>query len=163
MKSFFVKIIFIVIGFFLGTATTVFIYPFIFKPAEVNEKISNIKQKTVIAKGTFVDHSPNDPIHWGKGGLKIYKGADVKELYLEPNFQVGPGPAFYVYLSESANIDSNTAFKKAKTAEISPLKSFKGSQVYAIPPNINMKKIKAVVVWCRSFGQLITSSNLNVD
>lgn len=162
MKTFLTHLICILLGVVIGIIVTVFLYPFIFPPAQVNEKITSVQQKIIIAQGAFRDHSPNDPIHWGKGGLKLYKGKHSRELYFESDFQVGPGPAFYVYLSESADITSNDDFKRAHSIQISPLKSFRGSQVYDIPKKLDLRKIKSVVIWCRSFGQLITSANLNV-
>ena len=96
--------------------------------------------------------------------MKIYshRSNHFKEVYFDKNFQVGPGPAFYVYLSQGSNIKSNREFRKYKATnvELGALKSFKGSQLYKIPSKINFEKFQSVVVWCKKFGQLITSATL---
>jgi len=81
-------------------------------------------------------------------------------VFLNHAFVVGPGPSFHVFLSESAHIKTNNYFRKSVKYNLGMLKSFKGSQVYTVPQNIDMSKIKSVVVWCVSFSQLITSANL---
>jgi len=164
MRTFITIIISLIIGIIIGALGTIFVYPFIFPPPQVNESVQNVQAKLLIANGKFIDPNPSDPVHWGKGNTKIYahRNNNIKEVYLDKNFQVGPGPAFYVYLSEGANIKNNREFKKYKTTnvELGPLKSFKGSQIYKIPAKVNIHKFKSVVVWCKSFSQLITSAKL---
>jgi hypothetical protein len=160
LKAFLTIIISLIIGFIIGVAVTVFAYPFYFPPAQVNEQVQNVAAKTIYATGTFIDTSPSDRVHWGKGNTKIYKDGKQFEVFLEKNFQVGPGPAFHVYLSESSDIKSNADFKKSVNYDLGNLKSFKSSQVYQVPQNIDMKKIKSVVIWCQAFSQLITTADL---
>lgn len=164
MRTLIKIIIALVVGVIIGVAATVFVYPFIFPPPQVNEKIENIQSKKLIAHGKFIHPNPLDPIHWGKGNVSIYshRNGVLREVYFAKDFQVGPGPAFYVYLSQGVNIRNNSEFKKYQSSnvELSVLKSFKGSQLYKIPSKINLQKFQSVVVWCKTFHQLITSANL---
>jgi len=160
LKTILTILISLIIGFAIGVAVTIFVYPFWFPPAQVNEQVQNVSMKSVYATGLFIHPNPSDPVHWGKGNTKIYQDGQHYEVLLQKNFEVGPGPAFHLYLSESANIKSNADFKKATNFDLGNLKSFKGSQVYKIPRNIDMSKIKSVVVWCEAFSQLITSADL---
>lgn len=154
----------LLVGVFIGAAGTVFFYPFLFPPPEVNEQVHDIDSKKVFATGTFIHPNPSDKLHYGKGTVSIYELKGRYEVFLGKNFQVGPGPAFHVYLSELSNIKSKAAFQKGletgKNYDIGILKSFKGSQVYPVPANVDMNRIKSVVVWCKSFHQLITSADL---
>ena len=162
MRTVITVIISLIIGIAVGVLGTIFVYPFIFPPPQVNESVQNVQTKILIAHGKFIHPNPADRLHWGKGHTKIYRhpSNNANEVLLDKTFQVGPGPAFYLYLSQDANIKKNKDFRQAKHFELGPLKSFKGSQVYKIPASIDMNKIKSVVVWCKSFGQLITSANL---
>ena len=136
------------------------VYPFIFPPAEVNEQITDGNNKQVVLSGTFIHPNPSDPVHWGTGNVAVYRQTGVDEIFLEETFEVGPGPDFHLYLSTGRDITSNTDFKNAKNFELGKLKSFRGSQVYPVPGNIDTDSIQSVVVWCKAFGQLITSAEL---
>ncbi len=164
MRTLIKIIIALIVGIIIGIAATVFIYPFIFPPPQVNESIENIQSKKLVATGKFINPNPLDPIHWGKGSVEIYlhRNSQLREVYFGKDFQVGPGPAFYVYLSQGKNIKSNSEFRNHQdtNVELGALKSFKGSQIYKIPFKINLQKFKSVVVWCKTFSQLITSANL---
>jgi hypothetical protein len=47
-----------------------------------------------IANGTFIHANASDPIHWGRGRATVYEGA----VFLGEDFEVGPKPAFHLYL-----------------------------------------------------------------
>jgi predicted small secreted protein len=150
----------LIAGVIIGVAVTIVIYPFIFPPPEVNEQISNIKSKRIIASGSFIHPNPNDPVHWGKGGISIYLGVNTIEIFLERDFEVGPGPAYHVYLSAGNHINNNDKFITAENMDIGKLKSFRGSQIYNAPADVNLSKINSVVIWCKTFNQLISSAEI---
>lgn len=149
-----------VLSFLAGIAVMLFIYPFIFPPPVLNEKISHIEAKTKVAFGVFIHPNPKDFIHYGKGSVSVYKSNHGYEILLGKDFKVGPGPAFHVFLSDAKNIKTNTAFQNSKKYDLGMLKSFRGSQVYVVPSQVNISDIHSVVVWCVSFSQLITTANL---
>jgi len=157
-KKWFGSFISLVIGFIVGVILTIFFYPFLFPPPQVNEQIPNKASKRIILQGRFARFSR---VHYGKGNVTIYEGTPKKLVFLHKNFQVGPGPAYHIYLSESGNITTKIAFRNAKNYDLGMLKSFRGSQIYQVPSDVNLKNIKSVVVWCVSFSQLITSANLS--
>ncbi|MDF1655562.1 MAG: DM13 domain-containing protein [Coxiellaceae bacterium] len=160
MKTFFTAVISLIVGFIIGAAVMLIMYPYWFPPAQVNEIVQDASNKTIIARGEFIHPNPSDPVHWGKGNTSIYQQAGQTEVFLAKNFAVGPGPAFHIYLSQASDIKTNDDFKKATNYDLGGLKSFKGSQVYQVPSNVDMSKVKSVVVWCVRFSQLITSANL---
>ena len=151
----------LIIGLAIGIAGTIIVYPFIFPPPEVNERIADITKKTLAASGEFIHPNPSDPVHWGKGGVSIYQQENLNEVYLESDFEVGPGPAYHVYLSSGKDIKSNADFKNAVNLDIGTLKSFKGSQIYKVSSgSLDPAQYNSVVVWCMAFNQLITSAKL---
>ena len=154
----------LVVGVVIGIVGTVFFYPFLFPPPAANEQVQNVEAKKVYATGTFIRPNPSDKLHWGKGMVTLYVKNGRYEILLNQNFQVGPGPAFHVYLSKLSDIKSKGVFNEGlgngENYDLGVLKSFKGSQVYAVPADIDMSKVKSVVVWCKSFKQLITSATL---
>ena len=110
----------------------------------------------VLARGTFIHPNPSDPIHYGKGRVTVYEGL----LYLEPDFEVGPGPKYHVYLVPEAEVLPSTNVAKTMFVDLGRLRAFKGSQNYELPAGVDVAKYASVVIWCEQFGVLISPAKL---
>jgi len=140
-------------GFILG----IFAYPYIFLADIVaEEKLENVADRNLVATGTFIHANPSDPIHYGSGGVTVY--ADV--VHLADDFEVGPGPAYHIYLVPLEDITPGTQVDQTMYVDLGRLRAFKGSQVYPIPAGIELKQYDHVVVWCERFGVLISPAKL---
>ena len=104
----------------------------------------------------MIHANPSDPIHWGKGTVTVYE----KTLFLEADFEVGPGPAFHVYLVPNEKVRRSSHVDETMYVDLGKLRAFKGSQKYAIPAGIDMAKFPSIVVWCAEFGVLISPADL---
>ena len=113
---------------------------------------------TPAATGTFIHANPSDPVHWGRGKVSVYE----KAVFLEPDFEVGPGPKYHVYLVPKANIRNESGVKGTMFIDLGRLRSFKGSQRYPIPDGVNLKDYPSVIIWCERFGVLISPADLKV-
>jgi hypothetical protein len=109
-----------------------------------------------VATGTFIHANPSDPIHWGKGKVSAYD----RTIFLESDFEVGPGPKFHVYLVPKANVRREADVKDQMYVDLGRLRAFKGSQRYAIPAGVNLKDYPSVIIWCERFGVLISPADL---
>ena len=143
-----------------GFALGIFVYPYLFladivamdkvdKPAGV--------QRKVLARGNFIHANPSDPIHYGKGRVTVYEGL----LHLEPDFEVGPGPKFHVYLVPEADVVPSTNVARTMFVDLGRLKAFKGSQNFDVPAGVDVGKFGSVVIWCEQFGVLISPARLS--
>lgn len=163
MRRFFKALAIFVLGGLLGTgagfALGIFIYPYIFPPPEANEVMTPAEmQVPMAATGQFIHANPRDRIHWGKGKVSVFQN----QVFLEPDFEVGPGPDFRVLLVPKANIKTNADVRGvlSKSIDLGGLRAFKGSQKYAIPANVNLADYQSVVIWCRQFAVLISPADL---
>ena len=157
--TFFVALILGVAG---GFALGIFVYPYIFLADIVGtEKVPPAEkpaaERKVLARGTFIHANPSDPIHYGKGRVTVYEGL----LHLEPDFEVGPGPAFHVYLVPEQEVVPSTNVERSMYVDLGRLKAFKGSQNYEVPAGVEIAKFGSVVVWCEKFGVLISPARLS--
>ena len=154
-------------GFVAGAGAMLVLFPYLFPPAAVNETVAGLTsmgkpqalQESRFREGT----SGQDIGHWGKGSLRLYgmsKGDGDYLLELQEDFEVGPGPNFWIYLNTKPNIDDEADFN-ADTGRhrLAKLKSFTGSQVYRVPMD-QMPAAGAVTIWCETFGQYIASANV---
>ena len=148
-------------GVALGFALGIFIYPFWFLNDIASENLREDIQRTTIASGKFIQANPKDPVHYGKGNVKLYReGNGNIVVFLDKEFEVGPGPRFHVYLVDNGKIQSTADFEAAKTLDLGRLRAFRGSQVYQVPPGTDVTAYQSVVIWCKEFGVLISPAAL---
>ena len=145
-----------VLGIAAGTALGFFLFPYVFPPPPATEQLTASERTKAVAKGTFIHANPSDPIHYGKGRATVYEG----NVFLEPDFEVGPGPDFHVYLVPKAGVRNKDDVTSTMFVDLGKLRSFKGSQKYAIPGGVDLEKFPSVVIWCQQFGVLISPADL---
>jgi hypothetical protein len=152
----------LVLGVAGGFALGIFVYPYVFladivATEKVPEKPAGQPERKVLARGTFIHANTADPIHYGKGRVTVYDGL----LHLEPDFEVGPGPKFHVYLVPEAEVVPSTNVERTMFVDLGRLKAFKGSQNYDVPAGVELAKFGSVVIWCEQFGVLISPAKLS--
>ena len=161
MKSFWRGLAIFLLGGVLGTGFGValgfFFFPFVFPPPPAVEELREADRTALIATGTFIHANPSDPVHYGKGKVSVYE----RVVFLESDFEVGPGPAFRVYLVPKAGIRDEAAVKGTMFVDLGGLRAFKGSQRYVIPAGVNLKDYPSVVIWCEAFSVLISPADLS--
>ncbi len=148
-----------VLGTAFGVALGFFFFPYVFPPPPAAEQLTQADRGTLVASGTFIHVKPSDPFHYGKGKVSVYRQA----VFLEPDFEVGPGPAFHVYLVPQANIRDAAAVTDKMYVDLGQLRAFKGSQRYPVPAGIDLKNYPSVVIWCERFGVLISPADLKPE
>jgi len=145
-----------VLGTGFGVALGFFFFPFVFPPPPAMEQLSEADRSRLLSTGDFIHADPSDPVHYGKGRVSVYE----KAVFLEADFEVGPGPAFHVLLVPKAGIRRSAEVADAMYVDLGGLRSFKGSQRYAIPAGVDLAKYPSVVIWCERFSVLITPADL---
>jgi hypothetical protein len=146
-----------VLGTGFGVALGFFLFPFVFPPPPAAEQITEADSRSpVVARGTFIHANPSDPIHWGKGAVSIRQDS----VFLEPDFEVGPGPKFHVYLVPKGKIRASSDLTGEMFVDLGRLRAFKGSQRYTIPGGVDLSRFQSVIIWCEQFSVLISPADL---
>lgn len=145
-----------VLGTAFGVALGFFLFPYVFPPPPAAEQLTEADRSALVAGGTFIHANPSDPIHWGRGKVSVYE----KTVFLESDFEVGPGPKYHVYLVPKASIRANADMNGVMFVDLGRLRAFKGSQRYPIPAGVNLRDYPSVIVWCEQFGVLISPADL---
>ena len=150
------------LGFVVGNGFMIVIFPFLFMNDAANDSLSQADVSNLLVETIFRNEvEGQDSVHWGKGGLKVYEGVggDIV-LELQSDFEVGPGPNFWIYANTTADINTEKDFlKDSSRKKLLKLRNFRGAQVYKISAN-DYKNAKAITIWCESFKQYIASANL---
>lgn len=159
-RYFLLLLVGLVLGGIAGFASGIFVYPYFFlNDIVANEPIVDTPSRTLVATGRFTHANTSDPIHYGKGNVKVYQDL----LRLESDFEVGPGPKYHVYLVPEAEVTPSTAVEKTMFVDLGRLRAFKGSQNYTIPAGIDIKKFPQAVIWCEQFSVLISPARLEFE
>ena len=148
-----------VLGGAFGVALGFFLFPYVFPPPVATDQLTAAESGELVAKGEFVHANPSDPIHYGKGGVSVYRNV----VFLHESFEVGPGPAFHVYLVPAANIRDAGKVSGTMFVDLGGLRAFKGSQKYPIPAGVDLSKFPSVVIWCQQFSVLISPADLSFE
>jgi hypothetical protein len=146
-----------VLGTGFGVGLGFFLFPFVFPPPLAAEMLAAEERTAVAARGTFIHADPGDAIHYGSGDVTVFE----RTVFLEPNFKVGPGPKYHVYLVPKANIRASSDVNGTMFVDLGRLRSFEGSQKYAIPAGLDLKDYPSVVIWCEQFSVLISPADLS--
>ncbi len=147
------------LGLAAGFVIGIFVFPYIFPPPDATESLSREETGKLVAKGTFIQANPNDPVHYGKGAVSVYPST----VFLGEDFEVGPGPDFHVYLVPKAEIRSSSDVTDTMYVDLGRLRAFKGSQNYPIPAGVDLKQFPSVVIWCQQFSVLISPADLSFE
>lgn len=159
MKNVLIGVLFgIILGGAGGFAAGIFVFPYIFPPPPVNEVVLDKNKRKVVARGEFIHADPSDPVHYGRGRFTAYDGL----LHLEPDFEVGPGPKFHLYLVPEANVTPDTLVQESMFVDLGRLKAFSGSQNYPIPAGVDLREFESLVVWCEQFNVLISPASISL-
>ena len=145
-----------VLGTAFGLALGFFLFPYVFPPPPAAETITEDDRSARVATGTFIHADPSDPIHYGQGMVTVYE----KAVFLEPDFKVGPGPAYHVYLVPKASIRASADVIDTMYVDLGQLRAFEGSQRYPIPAGVDLAGYPSVVIWCERFSVLISPADL---
>lgn len=123
------------------------------------ETLTAEEQIGFVARGRFIHANPSDPVHYGKGKVAVY----TKVLHLDMDFEVGPGPAFHVYLVPEEQVRQSSDVSGTMFVDLGRLRAFKGSQKYSIPAGVDLRAYPSVVIWCAQFGVLISPADLEFE
>ena len=146
-----------VLGTGFGVALGFFLFPFVFPPPTAADQLSEAERRgAVLAEGKFIHANPSDPIHYGKGSVTVRQDS----VFLNADFEVGPGPKFHVYLVPKSQVRSSGELAGQMFVDLGRLRAFKGSQRYAIPAGLDLSKFQSVIIWCEQFSVLISPADL---
>lgn len=80
--------------------------------------------------GRFVDAKPRDPLQCANGCASVRSDS----VLLGPDFEVGPGPKFHLYLVPKPQIRSSSDVSGAMFGDLGRLRACKGGQCYRVRP-----------------------------
>jgi hypothetical protein len=151
------------LGLASGAGAMLIAFPFLFPPAVAADAPPQVIA-TATARPialTFDRNAPGrDPAHWANGNGRIVQTEQGWVLRFEADFEAGPGPNFWIYFNTRGTGEEKDFLADAGRVKVTPVKSFKGAQNYALPANVDPTRFHTVTIWCETFGVYIGSATL---
>jgi hypothetical protein len=105
-----------------------------------------------------------DNLHSGTGTATLVQQPDGSHvLRFQENFSVTFGPDLFVWLAGHPEPIANEDAQSQGWVNLGGLQSREGAQEYVIPPDVNVDEYQSALVWCRAFGQIMTSAPLTEE
>lgn len=95
-----------------------------------------------------------DDFHFGSGGARLIEAADGSLTLTLEDFSVQNGPDLFVYVSPDPDGWTEEAIN------LGDLKATDGTFSYQIPAGVDASDIASAVVWCKAFGVLFATAEL---
>ncbi len=99
-----------------------------------------------------------DAIHAASGTAAIYALPDGQHVLRLEDFQSTNGPELHVLLTTGT--EAKTFGELGEYWDLGELKGNVGNQNYAIPDDIDLDRIKSVVIYCKPFHVVFSVANL---
>ena len=136
----------------VGFAAGIYTLPILIAPpAPAAAEMRQVEENRVFVAQFDRDRQDSDALHWGEGEVSIATDAIsfVGEL--------APGPDYRLYLSPQF-VETESDFNKHKSSMtyVGDVKTFDGF-IVSLSSDVDPADYSAVIVWCESFGQFITS------
>jgi hypothetical protein len=91
-------------------------------------------------------------MHPTSGTATIYRLADGSRVLRLTNFKTSNGPDVHIYMVAADDAKDNDTVKRAGFIDLGQIKGNIGDQNYALGPDIDLAKYRAVSVWCKRFS-----------
>ena len=148
------------VGISTGIALDRFVLPHGFQPPAPTAAVvapQAASEAAVVATGSFIQPDANNPLQRGSGGVSVSAGA----VALGADFAVTPGPDYRLLLVPKPAIRAAADLDKTMYVDLGPLAAFQGNQSYAVPAGVELAKYPSVVIWCATYGTLISAADLS--
>lgn len=143
-----------VVALVVGFAGGIYALPILIAPPAPNAAMVELVAEGSEFAATFSrDRQDSDAFHWGEGEVSI--STDVIAFV----GQLAPGPDYRLYLSPEF-VETESAFNQLKPFMVyaGDIKTFENF-IIPLRGDIDPSEYSAVIVWCESFGQFITSGS----
>lgn len=137
----------------IGFAVGIYALPILIAPTSPTEsEISAMSSEAQYFAEFRRDLKDSDAFHWGEGQVS------VSPTFITLMGKLAPGPDYKLYLSPTF-VETEEDFNRLQSTmvRVGEVKTFENF-VVSVPATIDPSNYEAVIVWCESFGEFITSA-----
>jgi len=101
--------------------------------------------------------------HPTEGTATIYRMGDGALMLRFTNFTTSNGPNVHVYLVAADDAKNSETVLHTGFIDLGPIKGNIGDQNYALGPEVDLSKYRAVSIWCQRFSVNFGAASLKPD
>jgi hypothetical protein len=137
----------------VGFAGGIYALPILIAPEAPSDAEVGAAGSGALFSGRFVrELADSDALHWGEGEVSISAYA------VALRGRLAPGPDYRLYLSpEFVETEAEFERLKPKMVRVGEIRTFENFTV-PLPPGVDPRAYRAVIVWCETFRQFITAA-----
>src|ERR1700691_1307316 len=102
-------------------------------------------------------------LHPTEGTATIYRMGDGTRVLRFTNFKTSNGPDVHVYMVAADDAKDSASVLRAGFIDLGTIKGNIGDQNYALGPDVDLSKYRAVSVWCKRFSVNFGAAPLTPD
>jgi hypothetical protein len=102
-------------------------------------------------------------LHPTEGTATIYRLADGNHLLRLTHFSTSNGPDVHIYMVAADDANDHATVLRAGFIDLGSIKGNIGDQNYALGPDVDLSKYRAVSVWCKRFSVNFGTAPLTPD
>lgn len=91
-------------------------------------------------------------MHPTAGTATIYRMGDGSHILRLTHFKTSNGPDVHIYMVAAGDARDNASVERAGFIDLGVMKGNIGDQNYALGPEVDLSKYRAVSVWCKRFS-----------
>ena len=91
-------------------------------------------------------------MHPTAGTATIYRMGDGSHILRLTHFKTSNGPDVHIYMVAAGDARDNASVERAGFIDLGTMKGNIGDQNYALGPEVDLSKYRAVSVWCKRFS-----------
>lgn len=142
------------IALVLGVAVGIYLLPILTAPEGPSvSEVTSLSQQALYKTRFHKNVAGSDLIHWGEGAVSINK------TNISLMGSLAPGPDYFLYLTKNL-VDTRDSFLeiKADSLKVGPIRTF-DNFIVPLDESVDLEQYGAIVVWCETFSQFITSAS----
>jgi len=91
-------------------------------------------------------------LHPTSGTATIYRAGDGSRVLRFTDFKTSNGPDVHVYMVAAEDANDSATVEHAGFIDLGIIKGNTGDQNYALGPDVDLSKYRAVSIWCERFS-----------
>jgi len=127
---------------------------YLFRPERlfIDREVSEAPPAAAASAAILVSGDFHSNAHQTGGRATIYQLADGRRVLRLSGFSTSNGPDVRVYLVAAADVNDNDAADRDGFVDLGSLKGNVGDQNYILPVDVDLRRYRAVSIWCRRFS-----------
>jgi hypothetical protein len=102
-------------------------------------------------------------LHPTSGTATIYRASDGSRFLRFTDFKTSNGPDVHVYMVAAEDANDDATVERAGFIDLGTIKGNIGDQNYALGPDVDLSKYRAVSIWCKRFSYNFGTAPLAVN